>query len=254
MNKLKLLFFISILNLGVLNAQSWREIKTVDDVCKAYPEVMQNMLEQFNLDSPGMEEVKKAQQSGNLAEACWQVLLYYQSSGKAEYLRKEQPAQTDRTDAEADTTLKNVFIIQNVRGEVPWLPNGHRDWYYKGPNNDREWAWLSNRHSQLLQVYQAYLETGNPKYAVYADEFLRDFIIASWPYPGQKGSESIWRGLEVSFRSKVWTTLFYGMMGSSYLSPATRLLILSSLPDHAHYNRNFHGGNNWLTKIGRAHV
>jgi hypothetical protein len=32
-----------------------------------------------------------------------------------------------------------------------------------------------------------------------------------------------------------------------HLSPATRLLMLSSLPDHAHYNRNFHSGNNWLT-------
>jgi hypothetical protein len=37
------------------------------------------------------------------------------------------------------------------------------------------------------------------------------------------------------------------MLNSEYLSPATRILILSSLPDHAHYNRSFHGGNNWLT-------
>lgn len=37
------------------------------------------------------------------------------------------------------------------------------------------------------------------------------------------------------------------MLESEYISPATRFLILSSLPDHAHYNKNFHGGNNWLT-------
>ncbi|HDR50930.1 MAG TPA: alginate lyase family protein, partial [Mariniphaga anaerophila] len=88
---------------------------------------------------------------------------------------------------------------------------------------------------------------GNPKYANYIDEFLRDFIIKSMPYPAQKGSESIWRGLEVSFRAKVWSRIFYGMLNSEYLTPATRLLMLSSLSDHAHYNRNFHGGNNWLT-------
>jgi hypothetical protein len=79
------------------------------------------------------------------------------------------------------------------------------------------------------------------------DLFLRDFIIASMPYPAAKGSGSVWRGLEVSFRSKVWSAIFYGMINSESLTPATRLLILSSLPDHAHYNRNFHGGNNWLT-------
>ncbi|MEE9118576.1 MAG: heparinase II/III family protein, partial [Calditrichia bacterium] len=124
---------------------------------------------------------------------------------------------------------------------------GHRDWYYKGPNNDREWAWLSNRHSQINTVLSTYFETGNPKYAKYIDLFIRDFIIKSMPYPAVKGRESIWRGLEVSFRSKVWSRIFYGLINSEYLSPATQILILSSLPDHAHYNRNFHGGNNWLT-------
>jgi len=143
--------------------------------------------------------------------------------------------------------LKNVFVIQNVRGQVPCGDDGHRDWYYKGPNNDREWAWLSNRHSQISHVFSVYLETGNPKYATYIDEFLRDFIIKSMPYPAEKGGESIWRGLEVAARAKVWSRIFYGMLNSEYLTPATRLLMLSSLPDHAHYNRNFHGGNNWLT-------
>ena len=75
------------------------------------------------------------------------------------------PKTVFNSDAISDTTLKNVFIVQNVRGEVPWLDDGHRDWYYKGPNNDREWAWLSNRHSQISMVFNAYFETGNPKYA-----------------------------------------------------------------------------------------
>ena len=67
------------------------------------------------------------------------------------------------------------------------------------------------------------------------------------PYPGVKSSTSVWRGLEVAARAKVWSRIFYGLINSEYLSPATQLLMLSSLPDHAHYNRNFHGGNNWLT-------
>ncbi len=67
------------------------------------------------------------------------------------------------------------------------------------------------------------------------------------PYPAEKGSESIWRGLEVAARVKVWSQIFYGLLNNPNISPATQLLMLSSLPDHAHYNRNFHAGNNWLT-------
>ena len=245
-------YFVLIITVFVINAAAfaqpdWREIKTVEDLCEAYPDVMQNMLNQFNLEYPGLEKVKAARQNGTLELACTELLTYYKKGNTATFLRKTQPGQSLKTEATADTTLNNVFIVQNVRGEVKFGDDGHRDWYYKGPNNDREWAWLSNRHSQLLQVFNVYFETGNPKYAVYIDEFLRDFIIKSMPYPAEKSSESIWRGLEVAARAKVWSQVFYGMLNSEFINDATRLLLLSSLPDHAHYNRNFHGGNNWLT-------
>ena len=234
--------------MGNLKAQqNWQNITTVHDVCKAYPEVMKNMLEQFNLDYPGLEKVKKAYKNGDIEEACAYLLEYYKNRNTVSYLRREQPAMTSHTDVLADTILKNVFVIQNVRGQVPYKNNGHRDWFYKGPNNDREWAWLSNRHSQIGYVLSTYFETGNPKYAQYIDLFLRDFIIESMPYPGVKSSTSVWRGLEVAARAKGWSRIFYGLINSEYLSPATELLMLSSLPDHAHYNRNFHAQGNWLT-------
>src|SRR5690554_2979316 len=190
-------------------AQEWRNICSVEDVCRAYPAEMKRMLEAFNLDYPGLERVKEAVVSQDLTEACKQLLAYYSSCSNAPHLRKEMPTASGRTVAAADTILENIFVIQHVRGKVPLTADGHRDWHYKGPNNDREWAWLSNRHSQLNQVFESYLETGNPKYAIYVDEFLRDFIIKSLPYPGEKGDGSVWRGLEVSFRSKVWSRIFY---------------------------------------------
>lgn len=247
--KARYLFSILFLSsfIEIISAQNWREIKTVEDICSVYPEKMQTMLNQFNLDYKGLEKVKLANESGDLEGACTELLAYYKNGNTAAYLRKVQPPKTPKTDAVSDTTLKNVFIVQNVRGEVPWLDDGHRDWYYKGPNNDREWAWLSNRHSQISLVFNAYFETGNPKYAEYIDLFLRDFIIKSAPYPAVKSSTSVWRGLEVAARAKVWSRIFYGFLNSEYINDATLLLILSSLPDHADYNRNFHSGNNWLT-------
>jgi hypothetical protein len=227
--------------------KGWQELTTVEDICKHAPGVMENMLDQFDLDRPGMEKIRKAKNAGDLVGACRELLAYYQNGNTAAFLRKDLPAPSTKTVAEADTILKNVFIIQNVRGQLPSLPDGHRDWHYKGPNNDREWAWLSNRHTQLATVFNTYMETGNPKYAQYIDFFLKDFILKSMPYPAVKSGNSVWRGLEVAARAKVWSRIYYGMLKSTYLSPATQLLLLSSLPEHAHYNRHFHAGNNWLT-------
>jgi hypothetical protein len=92
-----------------------------------------------------------------------------------------------------------------------------------------------------------YFETKDEKYGHYIDSFIKDWIIESWPYPAKRSRTAMWRGLEVSFRVKVWSQVFYGLMDSGLISPATQLLLLSSLPDHAHYARQFHAQNNWLT-------
>lgn len=247
-NRICLSLFVCLFQVGLSSAQNnWKEVTSVEDLYQSHPETIQGLFEHLDLELPDLAGVKEARENGNWVAAARELLAYYQSTDRAASFRKPVPEASSQTVAEADTILKNVFTIQNVKGKVPILPDGHRDWYYKGPNNDREWAWLSNRHSQLMVVMNAYFETGNPKYAEYLDLFLRDFILKSMPYPAEKGTESIWRGLEVAARAKVWTRVFYGMLQNEYLSPATRLLLLSSLPDHAHYSRNFHGGNNWLT-------
>ncbi|HSI74597.1 MAG TPA: alginate lyase family protein [Lunatimonas sp.] len=246
--RLPLLFlFIGTFSITAVAQKNWQEIRTVEDIVESYPETIKTMFDQFDLNHTGLEKVKEAHQRGDLVKASTELLAYYKNGNQVAELRREQPAMSNRTVASADTILSNVYEIQNVRGQVPILPDGHRDWYYKGPNNDREWAWLSNRHSQVGTLLNVYFETGNPKYAQYIDELLRDFIIKSMPYPAAKGSESIWRGLEVAARTKVWSRVFYGLINSNYLTPAAQLLMLSSLADHAHYNLNFHGGNNWLT-------
>lgn len=236
-----------LLSCSIWAQKNWKEITTVEDVCQNYPTVIKGMFEQLNLDHKGLEKVKTAYESGRVTEACNSLLEYYRVGEMARHLRKEQPDASDKSVAEADTILNNVFVIQNVRGQVPFGKDGHRNWHYKGPNNDEEWAWLSNRHDQVASVLATYFETGNPKYAVYVDQFLRDFIIKSLPYPAVKSRTSVWRGLEVAARAKVWSRIFFNLINSEYLTPATRLLMLSSFPDHAHYNRNFHAGNNWLT-------
>ena len=247
-SKFLLLFlFLTLISQGTFAQKKWQELRTVEDICTYAPETMKTMLDQFDLNRPGLEKVKQAHEKGDLVRACQELLAYYKNGTTSPHLRKTLPPPSNKTVAAADTIMEYVFHIQNVRGQPPILPDGHRDWHYKGPNNDREWAWLSNRHPQMYALFNAYLDTGNPKYVRYIDDFLRDFIIASQPYPAVKSSTSVWRGLEVASRIRQWSRIFYGLIDSPHLSPATRLLILSSLPDHAHYNRNFHIGGNWLT-------
>ena len=71
--KLLTLFVLIFILSGTLSAQNWREIKTVEDICEAYPQQMQTMLNQFNLDYKGLEKVKSANKSGKLVEACTEL-------------------------------------------------------------------------------------------------------------------------------------------------------------------------------------
>ncbi len=78
------------------------------------------------------------------------------------------------------------------------------------------------------------------------DASVRDWILNN-PYPGRENATLPWRGLEAYFRATHWARGFYALQGEPGFTPATRLLMLTSLPDHAHYLRNFHKPtSNWI--------
>jgi hypothetical protein len=243
-------FFVSLFFLifsGMIYAQNWQQINSAEDVCKAYPEKIEYIFQNLNLDFKGLENVKTAYQKGDLPKACQLLLDYYKTSNSAQRLKKEQPNISQKTTSAADSIIHDIYTFQNVAGRVPRLENGHLKWSHNGPEDDIEWAWALNRHYPVAYLLPHYFETGNPVYAKYIDSFTKDWIVESWPYPAVKSSTAMWRGLEVSFRVKTWAQVFFGLMNTNYISPATKLLILSSLPDHAHYARYFHAQNNWLT-------
>ena len=229
----------------VVNAQNnWRKIQSVDEVCLVYPDQMKHIFQNLNLDYPGLEAVKKAYQAANIKLACKNLLDYYSHSSR---IKQDLPAWSSQTLSAADSVLQDIYCFQNVSGQVPRMANGHLTWTHNGPEDDIEWAWALNRHYPTRDLLEVYLKTGNANYVRYIDEFTKDWIISSWPYPAVKSTTAMWRGLEVSFREKTWARVFYELWNTNLISPATRLLILSSLPDHAHYARNFHAQGNWLT-------
>lgn len=228
-------------------AADWESLTSVEDVCRAYPDRMKALLEHFDLEKAGLEAVHSAFEEGELILACHQLLQYYKDGQTASYLRESRPEITADRVSIADSLDRGIFTFYTQTDEVSRLPDGRLDWSYTGPADDIEWAWGLNRHSFLLTLLNTYLKSGNPKYARAIDRYVKDWVISSLPYPGVKSRTAMWRGLEVSFRVKRWAEVFYGLMESEEFSPATRLLLLSSIPEHAHYLREFHAQGNWLT-------
>lgn len=236
-----------LLSSGVSFSQDWQQIRSAEEVCSAYPEKMEYIFENLDLSYPGLEKVKEAFDKNELSKACSLLLEYYKKSDNAQRLKKQQPNVSLQNTSLGDSILQDIYVFQMVGAKVPRLDDDHLKWDYTGPEDDIEWAWMLNRHHPVSFIFSEYFKTGNPQYARYIDSFVKDWIIESWPYPAQKSSTAMWRGLEVSFRVKMWSQVFYGLMSTDYISPATRLLILSSLPDHADYAHNFHAQGNWLT-------
>lgn len=241
------LTWFSILPVKCQNLTYWKKIQTVEDICSVFPERMKSLLHQLNLNDIKYTEIKSAFENGQIEVACKFLLDYYLQGNTANFLRREIPAYSNAINQTADLIVENRFSFYNQSASVPYNENGHIDWTFKGPANDIEWTWALNRHFHIQTLFDAYMETGNPLYAKTLDTHIKDWIISSLPYPNIKNNTSMWRGLEVSFRLKTWANIFFGLMGSDHLSPATQLLMLSSLPEHAHYLQNFHGRGNWLS-------
>ncbi|GAA5219743.1 alginate lyase family protein [Membranihabitans marinus] len=223
----------------------WEEIKSVKDVCLAYPDKMKEMLNQFDLSLPELAEVKKNVDNNDIVSACTALLAHYKTKYPQAQDFPTQPS-SETTDSGEDL-IKDIFVFYTIKDEVPRDAKNRLQWDYEGPDNDIEWAWALNRHFPLLGVLTSFQKTGNIKYADYMDQFIKDWIFQSWPYPAKKSNTAMWRGLEVSFRAKAWSKVFTYFANSDLISPATKLLILASIPDHAHYSRSFHNQNNWLT-------
>jgi len=232
---------------GKSDRLSWQEIRTVDDVCAAYPERITFLMRNLNLDIDGLKEVRNAYLDGNISLACKNLLDYYIKGNSAGYLRKNPAGKTDKRNSVADSVLQDIYSFYNQPDKISRDADGHLNWKYHGPADDIEWAWALNRHYHLRVLLDAWLETGNPDYSKAMDLHIKDWLISSLPYPERKSGTELWRGLEVSFRVKIWARIFYNLINNEDLTPATRLLMLASLPEHAHYARNFHAQGNWLT-------
>jgi hypothetical protein len=230
---------------------SWKKIKTVEAICKVHPKRVAALFEKLDFDRPGLEEVKQSVEKKNLPAACNALLAYYKNGNTADWLRKPTPKRGTKKDQRADSLLDDTFTIQSVTARQPRRKDGGLNWAHLGPRRDKEWGWLLNRHGHFNVLLRAFQETGNPIYANCFDEHIRDWV-SSNPYEGKRAQSPQWRVLEAALRlGYSWPQAFYGFQSRKEFTPAGRLLMLSSIPEHVDYCRRFHAsrGNQVLMEM-----
>jgi hypothetical protein len=166
-----------------------------------------------------------------------------------ELLTTEPPPEAYRQ--RADDALQNRFHLQGITAIQPNRPDGGLDWNHRGPRNDKEWAWMLNRHHFLMDLYHAWKETADTRYLEAINELWLDWIKAN-PYPARITFSAPWRPLEASRRiMHSWVELFFALQDYPQFEPETRLRVLASIREHGdllHRFPSFWGGNHLITE------
>ena len=222
-----------------------------DAFVAANTERLARLFAALDLSQPGLAECAERLKAGDTAGACEALLRYYRKRA-ASFGANDPNAILLLLDhdvvARADDALNGIFTEQDLRAAALRRPDGGIDWS-EAPGGDKEWAWFLNRHEFLRDLAETARATGNRAYDDALSAYLSDWILSN-PFPGRLNFSAQWRALEAARRiTDVWTDLFFDPYGP--LSPEARLLLLSSLPDHAADLRDFGsfwGGNHRLTE------
>lgn len=250
-----------------IDSTDWREIRTVKDVWRSYPDRVRFLMEQLALEKMELEEVKIAIQNGDTVKAAKALIVYYKESNSGFWLRDiafDSIAVSDIK--EANSLLEDTVSFTGDAVAIPVTDNGGWQWYYKGPEKDSEFAYSLNGHQYFMSFLKAWKKANKDEYVNKFDRIVRDWAINN-PLPSKEDSmymvlntstetldwrditEVRWRDIEAGQRmGAAWPQMFYGFQESDAFLPATRLLMLSSIAEHAEYLREYHKeGHNWTT-------
>ena len=221
---------------------------SLDDIDTFYPTRVRKLFQALTLHTPKLNPVQNAIDGQDFLTACGILVQYYQDSDIALWInRMSSQCSHSKVDA-GDAILQDILSFQALQDTVPRNEYQQINWTHQGPNSDREWAWFLNRHYHFLDLLSAYKETGNLGYIHHLNAQVIDWILSS-PSQHSPSMWAQWRGLEVVFRIDHWSQIFYGLQQVPEFTSAARILMLSSILDHAYYLRHLHSwGSNWLIK------
>jgi len=225
--------------------------RSVEWVCANAPGRVQMLFDSLSLDRPGLAAVKEAVGRNDYPAACKALLEYYRTAPTAKWLRMGPVEMTDKISRHAEPILADSFTAYGVRAKLQRSGDGHINWNYNGPKNDPEWGFALNDMFHLNTLREGFKNTGRRAYVERIDADVRDWVLSN-PFPRRLTNAGPWRGIDTAARSRAWMHTFYGLQDYEEFSPAARILMLSSLVEHAAYLQLFHkrkAGNIAVTEM-----
>lgn len=168
----------------------------------------------------------------------------------AAYVRENWSQQTAHILRIAEEVCEGIFLF-----DLPWdmertcepvVFKDEIDWEYI-PGEDPEFIYQMNRHRYFICLGQAYVLTGNEKYA---ERFIHIFM--DWVKRAalsQESRQTTWRTIEAGLRGLYWTKAVSYFQGSPQMTDEVRETFLEALKVHGKYlAENFDGfkiSSNW---------
>lgn len=234
---------------------AWQRVVSADDAWRAYPGRVRGLLGAMDLARPELREVRELAAAGDTTGAANALLRHFRAVAPSHWLRTDAEPRPGTSTADrlrdARLAMADTFTFQEVTAAIPRTAAGGLKWDHLGPHADREFGYFLNRHGFLVTLLDAWRATGEPAYAAAFDRLVRDWVASTNPPPPDArlaGPDGIqWRTLEAGLRlAHPWPHTFFGFQQAEAFTPAARLLMLSSIPEHAEYLFQHHKrDHNW---------
>lgn len=243
---------------------NWQSITTVDDLWKNHPDQIRSLMEAIDVEQPRLEPVRLLLSKGDTIGAAEELLAYYRKADRQWVVTTLDAVPYEEALQLANALLADTIIRGGNPAKIMHTADGGWQWNYTGPDKDDEFAYSLNGQRYLTSLFMAWEKTGTTAYASLYDRLIKDWVIHHpLPAPGDsiylvlnnQGldyrdlGEVEWRTIEAGQRlGAVWPQTFYGFQQEKAFSPATRLLMLSSMAVQAEFLTQYHkDGHNWTT-------
>jgi hypothetical protein len=228
---------------------SWRELRTAEQFVQHCPNDLKRLFGALDLGRKDLAVVAAAWKRGDQVAACEALVAFHREGDQSSWYRdldvKGTPEQVQR----ADEVLADRYTGMEQTGNVPRTKDGHLDWSHDGPLGDFQFRLIAlHRQGYLMALYGAWKRTGKKKYLERIDQDLRDWLTAADGQAAPFGTKH----LEPANRMRRWAQLFFALQQDDAFRPATRLLMLASIPVHGDYLLKNTGRYNWvsMTQLG----
>lgn len=256
--------FYACNNTKTSRADSWQNMITVDDLWDKHPDQIRSLLAAIDLESAKLEAVRLLLTKGDTIGAAKELLKYYREVDRQWVVTTLDPVPYEEAFQAANLLLSDTIIRDGSPVKILYTSEGGWQWDYTGPNKDDEFAYSLNGQRYLTSLYMAWAKTANTAYVSLYDRLIRDWVIHH-PLPAPEDSiylvlnnqgpdyrdlgEVEWRTIEAGKRlGAIWPQTFYGFQQEEAFSPASRLLMLSSIAVQAEFLTEYHkDGHNWTT-------